>query len=625
MGTSKTGHRVAADNGSPASSSSSSPRKTPVPPRTAISATLRELGALLRPYLGWLLLSALAGTLAGVATVALLARLAEVIHQPDRVAGGVLLAVLGLSALTLVGRAASLLLTNWVGQGVVAQIRQALARKILAAPIDALERYRVHRLIPVLTHDIDTISSTVFALAALAIACAVAAGCLLYLAWLSLPMFGLLVLALACGVLVQRLAQRRGLAGFQKARRAEERLHKAYRSLGEGAKELRLHRRRRQYVYENEVKGTIDEIGRVNIGATNAFVAANAFGSALYFLLISLVMAWATHRLPEPAVLGGFVLVLLYLKGPLDQIASILPAIGRAWVALERIADLSTRFSTAEPIPLAAQAGGPAPRAELRDCIELRGVGYGYEESFADEDDDEEEGKGRRPRPALASRFEVGPLSLRIEKGSIVFIVGENGSGKTTLVKLLLGLYAPQRGQVLIDGQPVTDATRDEYRQLFGTVFADFYLFEELMGEGADGVLRGRDAAAAARAYLERLDIAHKVTIRDGAFSTLDLSTGQRKRLALLHTYLEGRQVLVFDEWAADQDPAFRRLFYRQLLPELRSKGHTLIVISHDDRYFDVADEVVHVRNGRIVARHGQSAAAAEAAVHHVEELKAAA
>jgi len=571
-----------------------------------VSATLRELGALLRPYAGWLLLSALVGTLAGVATVALLARLAEVIREPGHIAGGVLLAVLGLSALTLVGRAVSLLLTNWVGQGVVAQIRQALARKILAAPIDALERYRVHRLIPVLTHDIDTVSSTVFALAALAIACAVAGGCLLYLAWLSLPMFGLLLLALACGVLVQRLAQRRGLSGFQKARQAEERLHKAYRSLSEGAKELRLHRQRRQHVYERQVRDTIEEIGHVNIRATNAFVAANAFGSALYFLLISLVMAWAMQRLPEPAVLGSFVLVLLYLKGPLDQIASILPAIGRAWVALERIADLSTRFSTAEPIPLAAPTGGPAPRAELRDCIELRGIGYGYEEAPADDDEE-----GVRAGPARASRFEVGPLSLRIGKGSIVFIVGENGSGKTTLVKLLLGLYAPQRGQVLLDGKAVTDATRDEYRQLFGTVFADFYLFDELMGDGADGLLCGREAAAAARAYLERLDIAHKVTIRDGAFDTLDLSTGQRKRLALLHAYLEGRQVLVFDEWAADQDPAFRRLFYRQLLPELRSKGHTLIVISHDDRYFDVADEVVHVRDGRIVARHRPSDAEA--------------
>jgi len=174
-----------------------------------------------------------------------------------------------------------------------------------------------------------------------------------------------------------------------------------------------------------------------------------------------------------------------------------------------------------------------------------------------------------------------------------VLVVGDNGSGKTTLVKLLLGLYAPQQGEVLLDGAVVDDAGRDDYRQLFTTVFADFYLFQDLM----------TTLPEAARPYLERLEIAHKVSVTQaGAFSTTDLSTGQRKRLALVHAYLEGRPVLVFDEWAADQDPAFRQMFYTELLPELRAKGHTLVVISHDDRYFHVADRVLRMAGGRLVA-----------------------
>src|SRR5256885_4561781 len=126
------------------------------------------------------------------------------------------------------------------------------------------------------------------------------------------------------------------------------------------------------------------------------------------------------------------------------------------------------------------------------------------------------------------------------------------------------------------------------YRQLFTTVFSDFYLFEDLVAGGEEG-----QAAAlpeAALPYLQRLEIAHKVSVRNGGFSTIDLSTGQRKRLALVHAYLEGRPVLVFDEWAADQDPSFRHLFYTELLPELRARGHLLVVISHDDRYFHLAD-----------------------------------
>ncbi len=105
-----------------------------------------------------------------------------------------------------------------------------------------------------------------------------------------------------------------------------------------------------------------------------------------------------------------------------------------------------------------------------------------------------------------------------------------------------------------------------------------------------------------ANRYLERLEIAHKVSIRDGAFSTTDLSTGQRKRLALLNAWLEERPVLVFDEWAADQDPVFRRVFYTELLPELKALGKTIIVISHDDRYFAIADQLIRMQAGRVVS-----------------------
>lgn len=162
-------------------------------------------------------------------------------------------------------------------------------------------------------------------------------------------------------------------------------------------------------------------------------------------------------------------------------------------------------------------------------------------------------------------------------------------------------MYAPQSGEVLIDGAAVKPEGRDDYRQLFTTVFSDFYLFEDLVaGEESEGGAGMEVLPETALPYLERLEIAHKVSLKNGAFSTTDLSTGQRKRLALVHAYLEGRPVLVFDEWAADQDPTFRHLFYTELLPELRAKGHLLVVISHDDRYFHLADRVITMRAGQI-------------------------
>jgi putative ATP-binding cassette transporter len=539
-----------------------------------------EIGRLLKPFLPWIVLSAVTGISAGAATVALLGTINGVLNQPGGLAGGLLLTFIGLCGVALFGRMASDVSTNFVGQRLVAQVRKSLAQKILAAPIDALERYRTHRLMPVLSQDVDMISDVAFALSGMLISLAVALGCLSYLAYLSPPLFGLMLVALVIGITVQLMAQIRGEAGFWKAREQEDQLHKAYRAISEGAKELRMHRTRRTRMFSGQIERIVDTIRVVNGRAINTYVIATAFGSALFFLLIALILGWAAFQPTEPAVLSGFVLVLLFLKGPLDQIALLLPGVGRAKVAFQRIGDLSARFATPEPhLHLERASNGVI----LKNEIGMRGVRYAFD------------------APEGGEAFTLGPIDLKLRRGEMVFVVGDNGSGKTTLIKLLLGLYAPQSGDVLIDGSVVKPEGRDDYRQLFTTVFSDFYLFEDLVaGEESEGGAGMEVLPETALPYLERLEIAHKVSLKNGAFSTTDLSTGQRKRLALVHAYLEGRPVLVFDEWAADQDPTFRHLFYTELLPELRAKGHLLVVISHDDRYFHLADRVITMHAGKI-------------------------
>ena len=539
-------------------------------PRSAI----RELLSLLKPYRRIVISSITLGIIGGLSVTALLATVNRGLHSADGMGTGVVLAFAGLCLLALLSSIGADIGTNFVGQKEIAKLRKDLGAKVLAAPIEQIERYRTHRLIPVLTHDVDTISDFAFAFAPLAISTTVILGCLGYLAVLSWPIFLMTLLAIGIGSAVQYVAQSKGIKGFYAARDAEDNLQKHYSAIAEGAKELRIHRPRRHAMHTRNIQGTADKICDTHIRSINIFVIAKSLGSMLFFVVIGLALTlqqfWPSS---DPAVMSGFVLVLLYMKGPLENLIGNLPIISRAQIAFRRIADLSERFSSPEPHLLLDDADKTVP---VMKHLELRNVQYAF------------------PTVEGSEPFKLGPVNLSIEPGEILFIVGENGCGKTTLIKLLLGLYTPQQCEIRLNGLPVDALGLDDYRQMFTTIFADYFLFDDL-------VQNDKALPDDATQYLERLEIAHKVSVRDGAFTTTDLSTGQRKRLALVNAWLDERPVLVYDEWAADQDPTFRRIFYTELLPDLKRLGKTIIVISHDDRYFDVADQLVRMQAGRVI------------------------
>ncbi|MGF6331695.1 putative ATP-binding cassette transporter [Pseudomonas sp. BS3782 TE3695] len=534
---------------------------------------INELLALLKPFRLIVSVSIVLGMIGGLSVTVLLATINNALHSADGLTRSVVMIFAGLCMLALLTTIVSDIGTNYVGQHIIAKLRKELGEKVLSAPIDQIERYRSHRLIPVLTHDVDTISDFAFAFAPLAISLTVTLGCLGYLAMLSWPMFLMMLVAIAIGTTLQAIARAKGMRGFYAARDCEDELQKHYNAIAEGAKELRIHRPRRQRMFVSGIQKTAEKICDTQIRSINTFVIAKSFGSMLFFVVIGLALAlqsfWPSA---DKAVMSGFVLVLLYMKGPLEHLVSTLPIISRAQIAFRRIAELSEQFSSPEPHLLLEDPGHKSGPVR---SLELRNVRYAF------------------PPVEGSEPFRLGPVNLRIEQGDIVFIVGENGCGKTTLIKLLLGLYAPTEGEIRVNDQPITALNRDDYRQNFTTIFADYYLFDDL-------IQGDRQVPQDATRYLERLEIAHKVSVRDGAFSTTDLSTGQRKRLALVNAWLEERPVLVFDEWAADQDPTFRRIFYTELLPDLKRLGKTIIVISHDDRYFDVADQLVRMEAGKV-------------------------
>jgi putative pyoverdin transport system ATP-binding/permease protein len=192
--------------------------------------------------------------------------------------------------------------------------------------------------------------------------------------------------------------------------------------------------------------------------------------------------------------------------------------------------------------------------------------------------------------------FAVGPISAGFGRGELVFVIGHNGSGKSTFLKMLTGLYAAEEGSIRVDQQPITPSDLADYRALFGTIFTDHTLFERVYGMAPE------DEARAA-ALLEEMNIAGKTAIRDGRVTERDLSTGQKKRLAMALTLLHDRPIMVFDEWAADQDPGFREYYYHRLLPALRDAGKLVVIVSHDDQHFGLADRTIHFKDGRAIER----------------------
>ncbi len=543
-------------------------------PALARSSLFHEVVRLLRPLWVTTFVATALGGLSGLATAVLLARINRGLHATESDGWGFFAAFGALALLAVFGRAAAGVGNSLTGQRIIAALRKDISARILQAPIAALEGHRLHRLIAVLNSDIETVSAFSFNISGYAVSLAITLGCVIYLFILSPALFALAAVALIAGALLSHRARSTWMKDYSAVREDQDELQKQYHAITQGAKELRGHRARRGRVFFTYLSEAVDRIAARKGHAMRLFWIADAVSSGIFFIVIGALLLVRARLDLDVTAVSGFVIVLLYVKGPLDQLVGALPVVGQAQVAFRRVAELSAEFSNAEP-GLLKNLSKESTRCPHQ--IKIRGVRYTYPEKRGEQG------------------FSVGPIDMDVDPGEILFIVGDNGSGKTTLIKILLGLYVPQSGELLCDGEPVTDATRDDYRQIFTTIFTDYYLFGDLICEGDT-------FPQEAYRYLERLGIADKVRIENGAFSTTDLSTGQRKRLALIQAWLDDRPVLVFDEWAADQDPSFRQAFYTELLPDFRARGRTLIVISHDDRYFHIADRVIRMDRGVIVS-----------------------
>jgi putative ATP-binding cassette transporter len=460
-------------------------------------------------------------------------------------------------------------------QGVVLRLCRDLCNRVLAAPLDRLERLGAPRLMTTLNDDVVVLSGAVLIVPTIATNLAVLVGCALYLAWLSLPVFLLCAAMAAVGAIVYRLLLRRAQASLAAARDGRDRLFGNFRTLIEGVKELKLHAARRNDFVRREIDETTELLRHHNVSAIRRVLVADVWNQTLFFILVAMLLFGAPAMTSLSGdTLTGYVFAALYMMAPMWALLGAVPTFMRGRISLNKIRELDADLENAALEPTrAATASPPGP---LR--IELDAARYAYPAPSADE-----------------AGFVLGPIDLRLEAGEIVFVTGGNGCGKSTLVRMLTGLYRPADGVVRCNGESVDDGNREQYRQNFSVVFADFFLFGRLFGLDA----RGRTAEITR--HLALLGMEHKVSVQDDRLSTIALSSGQRRRLALLTAYLEDRPVYVFDEWAADQDPTYKQVFYTRLLPELKARGKCVVVVTHDDKYFHLGDRVLALDAGRIV------------------------
>ncbi len=520
-----------------------------------------------------------AGVASGLANTALLVSINTAIANggPESGLGWRFVA---LCAALPVFRLASQTLLIYLSQRSMLQARLQLSRRILAAPLRQLENVGPHRLMTVLTSDIGQIVEALSQLPILFMHLAIVIGCLGYLGWLSPTALAYVVLFLVFGVATYRLPVSRAMAYFARARKETDGLLKNQRALTEGTKELKMHSLRRES-YLEDVESNARALQYETRRGGILFAAASGWGQVLFFILVGLMVFVVPRGQEMPtATLVGLTLVLFHLMTPLEVLLNMLPVLGRSVISARAVEKLG--LSLAQEAGEAQTAGRPAVDLDRNwGGIDLAGMRHTYRA----------EGQGGE-----SESFSLGPINLSFSPGEIIFLVGGNGSGKTTLAKILLGLYPPEEGEIRFGGQVVTDATRAAYRDHFAVVFSDFFLFERMVGASAE--LDELDADALR--YLERLRLTSKVRVEGGRLSTIELSQGQRKRLALLAAYLEDRPIYLFDEWAADQDPFFKQIFYRELLPELKDRGKTVFVISHDDHYYDVADRLIKLDAGKV-------------------------
>jgi putative ATP-binding cassette transporter len=455
----------------------------------------------------------------------------------------------------------------------IRQIRVRIADKIRRSELRFIEETGSASMYAPLTKDTNLISQTAITLVMSGQSVIVFVFSACYLAWLS-PLSLLITVVFIGSTMMMYLSHHKTISEeLYSASQKETQFFETFGHILEGFKELKINSRKNDDVFLH-IEQISRETSELKITSGLRLVTTMMFGQVtFYILLVILVFIMPLFSPIHSEVIFKITATILFITGPVNQFVSTMPIFVKANIAIDSLYQLETQLD--EMAGHQTEPVGISPIQTFQE-IRLADMTFHYRDKS---------GK---------TLFSLSSINLTLKQGEMLFIVGGNGSGKSTLLKLLTGLYYPATGFLYVDDDEIDSSNYQSYRELFAIIFTDFHLFDRLYGLGEVDESR-------LKSLLRLMELNKKTKYIDGKFTNLELSTGQKKRLAFIAAVLEDKPIYIFDELAADQDPQFRKQFYEVILPDLKKQGKTIIAVTHDDKYFHVADRVLKMEYGQLV------------------------
>lgn len=473
----------------------------------------------------------------------------------------------------LFAKAISVILINNIAKSATAELRIKISKKINESSIKKIEDIGFSKLIVLLTEDANNVCTAAVAIPMVIISVVTVIGMLGYLCSLNTSVFFIVVIAIVVGVILFKIPVAMAAKLYNKARDLRDFLQESMRGLVFGAYELKLERGKSKTYIHEEISTPQMRVSSLEKLGDAVFHAAGASSDLLSFFIIGFVVFYLPGYLQYPITDNyGVVMVLLYIAGPITNILGTLQNLNMGQVSLNRILKL-------ENLDNEFAEGNSIDRIGCWKEFRLEAIAYQYTNLSLYE----------------GNNFSLSPLNISFKPGEIVFIVGGNGSGKSTLAKIISMHYTPGSGGVYFDNVAINSKNIVSAREKVSVIFSNYYIFDKFYRDLTD------KETSKINYYLSVLGLKDKTQFIDNRFTTTKLSDGQRRRLALLIALLDDKEIYIFDEWASDQDPEFKRIFYQEILPDMKKNKKLVIVITHDDRYYQCADRVIFMEDGKLI------------------------